>query len=232
MSTGAAKGAVGPGSITTFTPPKDARGWATVGAVLDVTVTGGTSGGYTVSCSSPTSATSTLNYRAGQTASNLTVPCVSAGKVHIHNSAGHVQLIAELQGLYTNEQRERATTGSPSPAGRSWRPRPPVSSTPARAWARPRSRWARTGTLTVKLTKVPAGATAALVNLTGVAPTANTYLTAYGDGALPTVSNDNLTAGQTRPVLAVVPIGADGSLRIHNAHGSVDVVADLEGYYG
>lgn len=77
-----------------------------------------------------------------------------------------------------------------------------------------------------------AGATAVLVNLTGVAPTANTHLTAYGDGTLPTVSNDNLTAGQTRPVLAVIPVGADGSLRIHNAQGSVDVVADLEGYYG
>jgi hypothetical protein len=71
-----------------------------------------------------------------------------------------------------------------------------------------------------------------LVNLTGVAPSANTHLTAYGDGTLPTVSNDNLTAGQTRPVLAVVPVGADGSIRIHNALGSVDVVADLEGYYG
>ncbi|MFE2210441.1 hypothetical protein ACFW93_00500 [Streptomyces canus] len=31
---------------------------------------------------------------------------------------------------------------------------------------------------------------------------------------------------------APVTVGADGSLRIHNALGSVDVVADLEGYYG
>lgn len=231
--TGAAQGAVGPGSITTFTLPKYARGWATVGAVLNVTVTGGTSGGYiTVSCSSPTPATSTLNYRAGQTASNLAVPCVNAGKVHIYNSAGHVQLIADLQGVYTNEQAGTADDWVAPSGG------PFVATAPTRfldtrtglgASAKPLG---ANGTLTVKLTKVPAGATAVLVNLTGVAPTANTHLTAYGDGALPTVSNDNLTAGQTRPVLAVVPVGADGSLRIHNALGSVDVVADLEGYYG
>ncbi|MEU3339195.1 PKD domain-containing protein [Streptomyces sp. NPDC006668] len=232
--TGAPKGAVGPGSTTTFTLPKYARGEATVGAVLDVTVTGGTSSGYiTVSCVGPARpTTSTLNYRAGQTASNLAVPCVGAGKLHIYNSAGHVQLIADLQGLYTNYQAD-GPDDPLAPAGRQF-----VATAPTRfldtrtglgASAKPLG---ANGTLTVKLTKVPAGATAVLVNLTGVAPTAATHLTAYGDGALPNVSNDNLTAGQSRPVLAVVPVGADGSIRIHNALGSVDVVADLEGYYG
>jgi hypothetical protein len=46
------------------------------------------------------------------------------------------------------------------------------------------------------------------------------------------VFNDSLAAGETRPVLAVVPVDADGNIRIHNANGSVDVVADLEGYEG
>ncbi|MEU0029114.1 PKD domain-containing protein [Streptomyces sp. NPDC006335] len=231
--TGAAKGAVGPGSTTTLTLPTYARGWATVGAVLNVTVTGGTSSGYvTVSCGSPSPATSTLNYRAGQTASNLAVSCVNDGKVHIYNSAGHVQLIADLQGVYTNAQV--GTDADPvAPAGAPFLATAPTRFLDTRtglgASAKPLGAG---GTLTVKLTKVPAGATAVLVNLTGVAPAANTHLTAYGDGTLPTVSNDNLTAGQTRPVLAVLPVGADGSIRIHNALGSVDVVADLEGYYG
>ncbi|WP_234544783.1 PKD domain-containing protein [Streptomyces shenzhenensis] len=232
--TGAAKGAVGPRTTTTFTLPKYARGVATVGAVLNVTVTGGTGSGYvTVDCGGPTTpSTSSLDYRAGQTASNLTVPCVSAGKVHIYNSAGHVQLIADLQGLYTNELADGADDPVAPHGG------PFVTTAPTRfldtrtglgASAKPLG---ANGTLTVKLTRVPAGATAVLVNLTGVAPTAATHLTAYGDGTLPITSNDNLTAGQTRPVLAVVPVGTDGSIRIHNALGSVDVVADLEGYYG
>ncbi|MFJ9704525.1 PKD domain-containing protein [Streptomyces sp. NPDC101234] len=231
---GAPKGAVGPRSTTTITLPKYTRGGATDGAVLNVTVTGGTSSGYiTVACDGTTPpTTSTLNYRAGQTASNLAIPCAYSGTLHIYNSAGHVNLIADLQGVYTNDLAN--TGGDPdAPAGG-----PFVATAPTRfldtrtglgASAKPLG---ANGTLTVKLTKVPVGATAVLVNLTGVAPTANTHLTAYGDGTLPTVSNDNLTAGQTRPVLAVVPVGADGSIRIHNALGSVDVVADLEGYYG
>ncbi|MEU2338638.1 PKD domain-containing protein [Streptomyces sp. NPDC013172] len=232
--TGTAKGAVGPRSTTTFTLPKYARGVATVGAVLNVTVTGGTSSGYvTVDCGGPAQPTaSSLNYRAGQTASNLTVPCVSAGKVHVYNSAGHVQLIADLQGLYTNELAD-GTDDPVAPQGGPFLATAPTRFLDTRtglgASAKPLG---ANGTLTVKLSKVPAGATAVLVNLTGVAPTADTHLTAYGDGALPTTSNDNLTAGQTRPALAVVPVGTDGSIRIHNALGSVDVVADLEGYYG
>ena len=78
----------------------------------------------------------------------------------------------------------------------------------------------------------PANAGAVLVNLTGVAPTTATHLTAYGDGSLPNVSNENLAAGETRPVLAVLPVGADGCIRVYNAQGTVNVVADLEGYYG
>ncbi|WP_051858565.1 PKD domain-containing protein [Streptomyces cellulosae] len=234
--TGAPKGEVGPGSTTTVHVPKDVQGDPTVGAVLNVTVTGGTSSGYvTVACAGTTPpATSTLNYRAGQTVSNLAVPCAASGVFHIYNSAGHVHLIADLQGIYTDYQ-EYADPDYLSGGG------PFVGTRPTRfldtrdglgAPARPLGAGS---TLTVKVAGVdgvPRGASAVLVNLTGVAPTVNTHLTAYGDGSLPNVSNDNLTAGQTRPVLALVPVGADGSIRINNALGSVDVVADLEGYFG
>ena len=234
---GAPKGAVGPGSTTTITLPKYTQGGATDGAVLNVTVTGGTSSGYiTVACDGPTPpTTSTLNYRAGQTASNLAAPCAYSGTLHIYNSAGHVHLIADLQGVYTNDL---ANSGDDPDAPRGG---PFVGTTPTRfldtraGLGAPDRSLGAGGTLTVKVAGVdgvPAGASAVLVNLTGVTPTVNTHLTAYGDGSLPNVSNDNLTAGQTRPVLAVVPVGADGSIRIHNALGSVDVVADLEGYFG
>ncbi|MCD9880653.1 hypothetical protein [Streptomyces guryensis] len=71
-----------------------------------------------------------------------------------------------------------------------------------------------------------------LVNLTGTGPTTGTHLTAYGDGSLPNVSDLNLTTGETRPVLAVVPLDSNGYIHIHNANGSVSVIADLEGYFG
>ncbi|MEW1644212.1 hypothetical protein [Streptomyces sp. NPDC091219] len=167
--------------------------------------------------------TSNLNYRAGQTVSNLVVTPVCSGKIEIYNTGGHVNLIADLQSLYT--------TG-----GSAFVPTSPTRFLDTRngtgAVAEPLGAG---GTLAVKVTGVdgvPANATAVLVNLTGVAPTTATHLTAYGDGSLPNVSNANLAAGETRPVLAVIPVGADGYIRINNAQGAVNVIADLEGYYG
>ncbi|MEU9322600.1 hypothetical protein AB0D91_02115 [Streptomyces canus] len=79
---------------------------------------------------------------------------------------------------------------------------------------------------------VPAGAKAVLVNLTGVKPTTSTWLSAYADGsALPGSSTLNLATGATRANLALVPVGSDGSIDIYNNSGSVNVVADVEGFY-
>ncbi|MEV5954866.1 PKD domain-containing protein [Streptomyces sp. NPDC051987] len=238
--TGAAKGKVGPGSITTVTLPKYARGFATIGAVLDVTVTGGTSSGVvTVFCGStrPPS-TSNLNYRAGQTVSNLVVPTVcTGGKVKIYNSAGYVNLIADLQGLYSNEFAGDSAAGD----GTSLSGAPFVPTAPTRfldtrhGTGAPVKRLAANSTLAVKVAGVdgvPVGADAVLVNLTGTGPTTGTHLTAYGAGSLPDVSDLNLTTGETRPVLTLVPLDSGGYLHIHNANGSVDVIADLEGYFG
>ena len=78
---------------------------------------------------------------------------------------------------------------------------------------------------------VPTGATAVTLNLTGTDSTAATYLTAYADGTRPGTSNLNLVPGQTRPVQAVVPVDSSGYITVHNSAGSVDVIADLEGYF-
>ncbi|WP_405518342.1 PKD domain-containing protein [Streptomyces canus] len=229
--TGAAKGEVTPGSTTTVTLPKNGQGTGTVGAVLNVTVTGGTgSGVVTVYCGSRPS-TSNLNYRAGQTVSNLVVTKVcTGGKIKLYNSGGHVHLIADLQGLYTN-----AVDGT-SPWGSPFVPVNPTRFLDTRdGTGAPAGRLGANSTLTVKVAGahgVPADASAVLVNLTGVAPTTATHLTAYGAGSLPNVSNVNLSTGETRPVLAVIPIDADGSLHIRNANGSLNIVADLEGYFG
>ncbi|MFJ8138437.1 beta strand repeat-containing protein [Streptomyces sp. NPDC096013] len=219
--TGTPKGKVAPGSTTTVTLRPASS--SAVAAVLNITVTGGTSSGVvTVYCGSRPS-TSNLNYRAGQTVSNLVVTPVCSGKIEIYNTGGHVNLIADLQSLY-------ATVGS------AFVPTSPTRFLDTRngtgAAAEPLGAG---GTLTVKVTGVdgvPANATAVLVNLTGVAPGTATHLTAYGDGSLPNVSNANLAAGETRPVLAVIPVGADGCIRINNAQGAANVIADLEGYYG
>src|SRR5947209_6406970 len=59
------------------------------------------------------------------------------------------------------------------------------------------------------------GVAAVVVNVTVTAPTAAGYITAYSDGsALPTASNLIFTARQTIPNLFVVPVWADGKIRL------------------
>lgn len=81
--------------------------------------------------------------------------------------------------------------------------------------------------------RVPTGATAVVVNLTGVTPTAATHLTAWPDGTiLPTAPNLNLPAGAIRPVLATVGSFGQGRFDLRNNSGWIHALADLQGYYG
>lgn len=91
-----------------------------------------------------------------------------------------------------------------------------------------------TGTLPVKgRGGVPANASAVLLNLTGVTPTATTYVTAYpGDQATPpTASNLNLEPGQIAPNVVVVQLPADGTVKLFNYAGTTHLVADVIGYF-
>ncbi|HYN73258.1 MAG TPA: hypothetical protein VES60_12220, partial [Nakamurella sp.] len=64
-------------------------------------------------------------------------------------------------------------------------------------------------------------------------PTQGGYITAYADGAdRPTTSNLNFVAGQTIPNLVVVPVGANGGIRLFDGSGgTVHLIADIAGYY-
>jgi len=94
------------------------------------------------------------------------------------------------------------------------------------------------GSIDVKVTGangVPANATAVVLNVTGVGPTAVTNIRAYPTPgaafAPPVVSALNLGAGETRANLATVAVGSGGKVRLRNASGSVNLLADLAGYY-
>lgn len=80
--------------------------------------------------------------------------------------------------------------------------------------------------------RVPAGATAVALNVTGNRPSASTFLTVWPAGsAQPPTSNVNLTRGQTRPNSVLVGLGANQSVTIYNAQGSTEVLVDLMGYF-
>ncbi len=232
--TGNAKGPFGPGAVEFILPN---AGWVATAAVLNVTVTGGSTSGYvTAECGSgPLPTASSLNYRAHQTTSNLlVVPNCAGGVVALYHNAGTLNVIADLQGYYTTQPTATAADGSTVTAD------PYVAVAPTRILdtrhnigaAKPLG---ANSTIAVKVAGVdgiPVGTHAVLVNLTGTGSSKATWLNAFGGGAVPATSDIDLSPGETRPVLATVPVNADGYIYIHNNTGSIDVIADLEGYFG
>ena len=96
---------------------------------------------------------------------------------------------------------------------------------------------AANGTLTLPLSTVDgvaaADMSAVIMNVTVTSPARNGNLTVYpGSGSAPAVSNLNFSAGQTVPNLVTVQV-ADGEVSFrNNSGGTVQVIADLEGFYG
>ena len=77
----------------------------------------------------------------------------------------------------------------------------------------------------------PTGAYAAVMNVTVTNSSAASYLTAYpADAAQPVASNLNWTAGATVATLVEVRLSAAGAVKIFNAAGQADVIADLAGW--
>ena len=209
----------------TVTVPADARA-----VVLNVTATAVTGVSTDVRVYPPSATVplvSNLNLRGGQTAANLvTVAVGGGGRVRLRNGLGSLHLIADLAGYY-----------APGAAGR-FVPVTPTRFLDTRAGVGaaviPTTAGGFVDLKVAGTRAVPAGATAAVLNLTGtaVSGTRSTDVRAYPLGAprVPTVSNVNLTAGETRANLSIVRIGSDGRVRVRNSTGQLQLVGDLAGY--
>jgi hypothetical protein len=174
---------------------------------------------------------SNLNFVSGLTVSNLAIVPVGAdGAIRLHNgSSGTVQLAVDISGYHLGR--------TPTLPGAL------VTVSPARvldtrtgngAPAAPVRQGAELVLQVAGRGGVPAtGVSAVVVNLTVTQPATPGWVSAFADGSvLPPVSNLNFVAGQTVPNLAIVPVGADGKIRLHNGPGgTVQLVADVCGYY-
>jgi hypothetical protein len=82
---------------------------------------------------------------------------------------------------------------------------------------------------------IPSSATAVVLNVTEVSGSASSLLTVYPFGtSRPNASNLNFAARTVIANLVTVTLGAQGAqgaVNIYNALGSVNVVADVEGYF-
>jgi hypothetical protein len=80
---------------------------------------------------------------------------------------------------------------------------------------------------------VPAsGVGAVVMNVTVTNPTIASHVTVWPSGTVPTASNLNFVAGQTRPNLVTVGVSAAGTVSFRLDNGSADLIAVVVGYYG
>lgn len=90
------------------------------------------------------------------------------------------------------------------------------------------------GPLTVQVTGnagVPAGATAAVVNLTAISPSSAGTLSAYPAGEpVPATQSVSFAAGETRAGLVEVGLSPTGALDVATSVSSVYLAVDVEGY--
>ncbi|MER5635941.1 hypothetical protein ABT095_03165 [Kitasatospora sp. NPDC002227] len=226
---GAPKAPVGPGGEVTL-QVAGANGIPATGVtavVLNVTATNATAGGYVTVYphGQPRPTASNLNFTAGQTVPNLvTVPVVD-GKINLYNFAGTTDLIGDISGYYTSDGTgSRYTTSGPTR----------IMDTRSAVGA-PKAPVGPGGEVTLQVAGVggvPAtGVTSVVLNVTATRATTGGYVTVYPHGRQrPTASNLNFTAGQTVPNLVSVPV-VDGKVTFYNFAGSVDLIADLAGYY-
>ena len=207
--------------------------------VLNVTAVSPTASGFltvygdqdSAGDSVPNPGTSNINFKANQNVPNLVVVPVGAnGVVDIANSsAGKTQILADVAGYFTPANTNKY-----------------VSITPTRILDTRKGTGTGTamaipahGSVTLTVAgaaggAIPASGVAAVaMNLTAVSGTANGVITAYPAGqSLPTVSNLNYSANQTIANMAIVPVGTNGQIVFNNnSSGSVELLADADGYY-
>ena len=226
-------GPLGPGQTVALPVGAYSGNAVTAGefAVLRVTVTAPTASGYVTAYPGGQGrpGTSTVNFAPGQTVSNLVVtPLGPDGAVDLYNHAGDTDVVVDLVGAFATAAATGGANGDP------YTPVSPTRILDTRALPGGTPLGAG-GSLNLKVAgtaSVPADATAVLVNLTATGTTAPGFLTAYATGAgLPATSTLNTAPGSDTTTLALVPVGANGTITVCNHSGTTQVVADLEGYY-
>jgi hypothetical protein len=204
-----------------------------VAVVLNVTVTNTTAAShltvFPTGIVPPTA--SNLNWTPGQTVPNLVeVPIGAGGQVSFYNPYGSTDLILDLQGYVG------AAAARPGPAG-FFKALSPLRVLDTRIGVgAPTARVGAQGSIDVQITGrggVPqAGVSAVVLNVTVTNPSSPGDLRAFPTGgAPPLVSNLNFSPGQTVPNRVVVKVGAGGMVTFFNAYGTVDVVADVGGWF-
>jgi hypothetical protein len=199
--------------------------------VLNATVTNTTAHGFLTiwpnGQAQPTA--SSLNWAPGQTIPNaVTVKVGTGGQVSVFNQVGNANVIFDVVGYFTagtghlfhpvNPARVLDTRPAPNQVG--------PYTTP----------WPAATNRDVQISGnggVPAGAAAALLNVTVTGGTDTSFLSVWPAGQpAPLVSSLNWVPGQTIPNSVTTKLSAGGAVTMRNFAGTVHVIADTNGWYG
>ncbi len=202
--------------------------------VLNVTVVNPTAGSFLQLW--PTGSTqpvfgSSLNYQKDQIVPNqVTVKLGTGGKVRVFNAVGNVNVIADVSGYYKSGSGKAFF---PIVPGRVLDSR--SGATNVGAFSTPWSAGVA-GIRDVQmggLVGVPADADGVVLNVTIVNPSAGSFLQLWPTGSTQPVfgSSLNFTTDQIVPNAVTVKLGTGGKVRVFNAVGSVNVIADVAGYF-
>jgi hypothetical protein len=202
---------------------------------LNLTAVNGTSGGYITAYADGTSApdVSNLNYNASAPVANAaSVPVGADGYIDLLNTGGThlttVDLIADVAGYFSPTAASGFDGLSPA---RILDTRKAIGAAKAKVGAFSTIPLTIAGADSGLLPK--SGITAVSLHVTEVDATAGGYVTVFPDGTkAPTASSLNYTVGNPVANTVIVPVPADGEVDLYNASaGSVDLVADVTGFY-
>lgn len=214
--------------------------------VVNITVTEPTAAGWLNAYGSGAEAgtASIVNFGANQTVPNLTIVRPGAnGKLTIKlftgSAVGTAHVVADVFGWFSTSS---FPASSAAERGSRLIPISPGRLLDTRAAGAPLGQQqsidvqVQGATLATGLT-LPTDMVGVVLNLTGVNDlpgSANTYLSVVPDairpGSPPGTSNLNLSKGQVKPNMVIVPVGADGKVRLYNNTGTAHVVVDVAGY--
>ena len=202
-------------------------------------------------------ATSSLDVLAGITRANLvTVQLGTGGQVTVYNGAGTINALMDVSGYFL--PATSSPIGGPGGTAGTFHPIAPIRICDTRAnqgtacdtstsvdspLGSGASRLIhvagnRPGQST-SVAHVPGDGTAAAVvlNLTGTQGTSSTNLTVYPTtagtcGTPPHSSTLNLSAHSALGNRVIVPVDASGNICVYNAEGRIDLVMDVNGWFG
>jgi hypothetical protein len=179
---------------------------------------------------------SNLNWTPGVTVPNrVIVPVGVGGVVDIYNGLGSADAVVDVNGYITDS----------SAVGAHFTPVFPTRIKDTRNGPGAIGKIGANSTTNVQVTGaggVPAGATAAVLNVTVANPTLESDLFVWpADAAMPTAGSDlNFLPGDSVPNLVVVklstiastnPTGLPGSVNVYNPFGSTNLIVDVVGYF-